>query len=372
MRFGRRKYFLFAAAVATFLLSSCSPIYVVQAGWEEARILWKRQLIDQVVADPNTDESLRKKLILVQDARKFAAEIGLKPEGSFTKYSQIDRDVLVWVLTGSSKVGLQPVTWWFPIVGSVPYKGFFEREDAEAAAKALQAKQFDIYLRPSAAFSTLGWFDDPLLSTTIRFDEISLANTVIHEILHNTIWIPNYVPFNESLANYIGTIGAIKFFQAREGDNGPNALEAVKRWHTEIDFAKFIANTTNELLQIYAPVQAEPPSPEDPAFAEIVKRRDEVLSRALETWVAEHEPNSPRGSKLNNAVILSHQAYLDRLWLFDEAYSYCDSFPAFLEAMQRVEKRAKSEKSDPYKELETEIAEMKRLKELANKPFSQG
>jgi len=372
MRSWRRKIFFAAGATATFLLSSCSPIYVVQAGWEEARILWKRQPIDEVVEDPATTPDIKKKLLLVQDARKFAASFGLKPKGSFTKFSQIDRDVLVWVLTGSSKIALQPVTWWFPIVGSVPYKGFFEREDAEAAAKALEKKELDVYLRPSAAFSTLGWFDDPLLSTTIRFDEISLANTVIHEILHNTIWVPDYVPFNESLANYVGTIGAIKFFQAREGDDGPNALEAVKRWHTEIDFAKFIANTTAELQQIYTPVQAEPPSPGEPAFEEIVKRRDAVLDRALEVWIQAHEPGSRRNSKLNNAVILSHQAYLDRLWLFDEAYSYCDSLPLFIEAMQRVEKRAKEGNTDPYTELEAEIVSLKKLRELANKPFSQG
>src|SRR5262249_54103375 len=157
--------------------------------------------------------AVARKLRLVLEARQFAAEsIGLRAKESFTTYSALDRDTLVLVLSGAYRDRLVPKTWWFPIVGSVPYKGFFDFNAARAAAKALGAEGFDVYLRPSAAFSTLGWFNDPLLSTSLRADSIDLVDTVIHELTHNTFYASDQAVFNESFANFVGARGSAWFY----------------------------------------------------------------------------------------------------------------------------------------------------------------
>jgi len=155
--------------------------YLLRAAWAEGKILAHRRAIADIVRDPATRPEIVAKLRLVLAARSFAADsIDLRAKQSFTTFSPLDRDTLVLVLSGAYPDRLAAYTWWFPIVGRVPYKGFFDFNGAKQAARDLAAKGFDVYLRPSPAFSTLGWFNDPLLSTSLRADTLDLANTVIH------------------------------------------------------------------------------------------------------------------------------------------------------------------------------------------------
>ena len=202
MRRGTR--LLLIAVVVAAAVAACSPGYLLRAAWEEGKILNRRRPISSIVADTATDWETREKLMLVLQARQFAADtLGLNAGKSYTLFSRVDSDTLVMVLSAAYKDRFQPHTWWFPIVGRVPYKGFFDFDDAEKARRKLEARGLDTYLRPSAAFSTLGWFNDPLLSTLLRYDHVSLANTVIHEIFHNTYFAPGQAVFNESLANFV-------------------------------------------------------------------------------------------------------------------------------------------------------------------------
>lgn len=346
-----------------FLLSSCSPFYVVQAGWEEARILWRREPIESLIQDGKTDPKLKEKLQLVLDARAFAKELGLKPEESFTQYSSIDRDVLVWVLSASSKVALRPVTWWFPIVGSIPYKGFFDKDDADKEVKTLDGRDLDTFLRPSAAFSTLGWFNDPLLSTTVRFDDLSLVNTVIHEILHNTLWIKNHAPFNETLANFVGTTGAAEFYTKRYGAESQQAKDATTRWKNEIEFSRFLDGVVNDLNAVYLK-EAEPiPSPSDPRYQEIIAKRNGIFEGAIRSWREKRGIPPEKEIKFNNAVIIANKIYLDRPWLFEELYELSDnSLEKFIVEIKAFAEETKKDKEDPYVSIQTHIAKLKERK----------
>src|SRR4029079_8139853 len=196
-RWGRIIAGLTGTAFIVFLLSP-TGCYLSRAGWEEAKILAGRRRIVRLVDDPSTDASTRARLQLVLQARGFAADsIKLRTGDSFTTYSHLERDTLVLVVSGAYRDRLEPYTWWFPIVGRVPYKGFFDFSAAQSLARDLERRGYDSYVRPSAPFSTLGWFNDPLLSTTLRLDSINLANTVIHEVTHNTFYKSGQAVFNE-------------------------------------------------------------------------------------------------------------------------------------------------------------------------------
>ena len=185
-----------------------------------------------MIADDETDAATRAKLQLVLAARSFAHDsVGLRTRESFTMYSKLRRDTLVLVLSGAYRDRLQRYTWWFPVVGRVPYKGYFDFEAAQHARERMASDGFDTSLRPASAFSTLGFFNDPILSTTLAGDSLELANTVIHELTHNTFYAPGQAVFNESFANFVGSRGAAWLFRSR---GSPAAAEqADARWEDQ-------------------------------------------------------------------------------------------------------------------------------------------
>ena len=353
-----RVFVLCVLAVGVMLgLSTCSPLYVVRAGWEEGKILWKREPIEKLVAKPETEAELKRKFQLVLDARQFAADNGLKPGESFTSYSDIGREVLIWVLSGSEKLAFRPATWWFPIVGRIPYKGFFDKDDGLKEAEKLKAKGFDFYLRTSPAFSTLGWFDDPLLSTTVNFDDAALVNTVLHEILHNTLWIPNHAEFNETLANVVGSVGAIEFFTVKLGAEHPTTQLAVKRWEEELEYAVFLRELIKELEQLYVKAKElddknRSESENSALRAELLQQREQLLEAGVSRWEERHPPAEPgqrRRAKFNNATILAQTTYLDRPELFARLYTSSGSSLANLVTrLKRLEEELRTNKEGPY------------------------
>jgi len=188
---------------------------------------------------------------LVLAARKYAADsLKLRVKDSFTTYSRLDTDTLVLLLSAAYRDTLKAYTWWFPIVGRVPYKGYFDFDKARRVAREMQRDGFDTYLRPADAFSTLGFFNDPLLSTTLKSDSLSLVNTVIHEVTHNTFYAPGQAPFNESFAMFVGARGSAAFFRSRGQEEAAQRIEA--RWEDDKLLARFWASVIASLDSAYA------------------------------------------------------------------------------------------------------------------------
>ncbi|MCU0626966.1 MAG: aminopeptidase, partial [Gemmatimonadaceae bacterium] len=224
--------------VAIAIAATRTGRYLVRAAWEEGRLLARRRPIAEMLADDAVPEATRAKLRVVLDARRFALDsLGLRAGGEFTTFSRLDRDTLVLVLSAAYRDSLAFRTWWFPVVGAVPYKGYFDFAAARRDSLRTDADGYDAVLRPASAFSTLGWFDDPLVPTTLALDSLSLAETVIHELVHTTYYAPGEAVFNESLANFAGTRGAERFFRARGQQRA--ADEVARRWRTELVLGAF-------------------------------------------------------------------------------------------------------------------------------------
>lgn len=302
------------AGYATAYLASEDVRYVSRAGIEETKILLGRVPITAVATDPARPEALRAAAGLVVGARDYARALGMDAGETYTTYSDVGRDTLLLVLTTSPKQCLCPVTWSFPIVGRIPYKGFFDPDKAAEAAATYRARGYDVFLRPSSAFSTLGWFNDPLLSTAVTSDSVELAALVFHEIAHNTIWIDGAVDFNESFAQWAGYRAAYRFFLAR-GDSAL-ALRATDRWHDERILGTYHDLLVGKLDSLYA---LELPLDSIMAGRRAIEQwgRDTLAApfgQALRTV----DPRRLGDRPINNAALLGVRLYRTGLDLFDE------------------------------------------------------
>ena len=308
-----------ALALVAYLVLAPTGRYLLRAGWEEGKILARRRPIGELVADPTTAPTLRAKLALVLAARAFARDsLGLETGESFTSFSRLDRDTLVLVLSGAYRDKLRSRTWWFPVVGRVPYKGYFDFGAARAAERELTAQGFDARLGAASAFSTLGWFNDPLLPTTLRADSLTVANTVIHELTHNTYYAPGGAVFNESFANFVGARGAERFFLAR-GQTAAARIVA-DRWEDEKVLGRFWASLYARVDSAFTALPGEEPA----QVAARIVARDTIYARARATLRDTIAPQlrtirigAVQRIRIDNAILMARRVYLTDLDAFD-------------------------------------------------------
>ncbi|MGU9956491.1 MAG: aminopeptidase [Arenicellales bacterium WSBS_2016_MAG_OTU3] len=208
---------LIAVALLAASLSACSTVsYYAQSISGQMEIIRKREPIDELINAQATKPSLKEKLKLVRDIRRFASEqLGLPDNKSYKTYTDIKRLHVVWNVFAAPELSISPVSWCFPIAGCVSYRGYFKHEDAISYEQKLKEENYDTFVGGVPAYSTLGWFDDPLLSTVIDYPEADLAGLIFHELAHQVLYVKDDTEFNESFATAVELEGVKRWFQSK-------------------------------------------------------------------------------------------------------------------------------------------------------------
>lgn len=210
------KILLIALVLAA--LVACETLgYYGQAARGQLAILWNRERISDLLADQDLPTELRQKLTTVLAIREFATEQLHLPSGdSYLSYVELEREHVVWNVFAAPEFSVDPVNWCYPIAGCVSYRGYFDEADAQRYASKLERDGYDVYTGGVDAYSTLGWFDDPLLSTVIKRRDYQLAALIFHELAHQLVYIPGDTTFNESFATAVEREGLRRWLSQQE------------------------------------------------------------------------------------------------------------------------------------------------------------
>jgi predicted aminopeptidase len=293
--------------------------------------------IDDVIADPATPAALRERLAWIHEVRAFASRLGLEVNDQYTRYVEWPGDRVVTTVVATPPGSLEPHEFWFPIVGNVPYKGFFDLARAEAEAERLRADDYDVCVVPVRAYSTLGWFEDPITGPMLRGGDGTLVETLLHELVHATAYLPSEADFNESVASFIGEEGSVRFFAETRG------AEAAKQERERIADNRKIAAAVlafrEEIESLYATDAPERARAETRAAAEI-RARGDLARLPLRTrdpkWVASQ-------MRLSDACLALARTYSADLDVYAaKLASLGGDLPAFIARLRKA-----SEAEDP-------------------------
>ncbi len=321
------------------LVGGKCAVYLIQAGCGQASILWNRQPIAEMLKDPALDPEVRRKLLLVEEVREFGrTRIGLKVEGTYTKMTKIDRSAVAYNVTASRELAFESRTWWFPIVGRVPYLGYFEKSRAEKLAAELASEGWDVRVQDVSAYSTLGWFNDPLISTQLKLSDTYLTELVLHESTHATLWFPGDVDFNESFASFVDERAAMQFFREKEGaDSEMNRRRTLRRTESA-ELRKMFHKAAEELDAAYRSRLTD--------NEKRVKKKDVIaeFQRNLMAHASDFKAINLRAvaeHDYNNADFLAHRRYESGSTYFEDEFRACEEkWDCFFQKMQEL--RAKS------------------------------
>ena len=295
---------------ATLAIAGCSTLgYYGQAAYGHLSLMAAAKPVDEWLADPATPDKLKQRLTSAQEIRRFASEkLALPDNKSFTTYADLHRPAALWNSFATPELSLNLKVWCYPLFGCAGYRGYYDLAEAKAFADDLRAQGYDVAVWPVPAYSTLGWFPDPLLNTFIDWPEAELARMIFHELAHQIVYVKDDTIFNESFATAVEQEGVRRWLAAA---NNPAAQAAWERNQTvRADFIALVRATRAELAAVYA-------GSEDDATKRAAKAR--VLDGARERyaqlkrdrWGGWGGYDRVFGAELNNAQIAALGAYND-------------------------------------------------------------
>jgi predicted aminopeptidase len=254
-------FFVLAIAAAAIIYSWSLITYGIAQGWGQLRVVIDARPVEEFLVDPTFPDSLKRKLKLIDEVRAYAIDsLGLKDTDNYkTLYDQKGQEIM-WVVTACEPFRLEPKKWSFPVVGTIPYKGYFNKEKALREAEGLKEEGYDVAIRNPGGWSTLGWFTDPILSGMLNRSEGDLASLIIHEMVHATLWVPDSVDFNENLASFIGDTASYDFLKWKYGSTSKEYTQYLHEDQDYRKFSRFILRAARHLDSVYQTMDETDPT----------------------------------------------------------------------------------------------------------------
>ena len=325
---------------ACFCLTGC---YVMNQALVQNSLLNSRKPVSEVIQAPETSKKVRKKLKFTQKVLRCAAEEGLNTQRAYDYFVAIDGDAVSYVVYGAEKLKLESVTWWFPVVGTVPYLGFFDPKKRDEEALDLVSQGYDVSKGSVGAFSSLGWFEDPIYSPMLRRSDASLAHLFLHELIHRSFWSQGSVRFNENLAEYCSLLLTEKFL-LKEGRKRDLVMFLARRSDRK-KYKIWLKDLKEALTDLYAKPLDEPTM-----LSEKAKVFRVFLSDRWPSFESKGYRNI-KNREWNNARVVSASLYSPDTERFAKAHS-CLPGSSVGEFLSRI-KEAEMEYDDAFEALDS-------------------
>ncbi|MDX1630020.1 MAG: aminopeptidase [Fulvivirga sp.] len=313
---------LFLLVVAVVVVVYFFPLikYGVGQATGQLKIIWHAQAIEDYVKSPDITDSVKAKIDFVKEVRRFAVDsLGLNDSDNYTTiYDQQGQPVL-WVVTGCKPFAFEAKEWKFPVLGSVPYKGFFSLEKAKKEMTLVEQKGYDAGIRTVGGWSTLGWFKDPILSNMLHRSHGDLANLIIHELVHATIFVRDSVEFNENLAAFIGDKGADLFMRNKYGRDSEIYRTYRKERLDEKKYIRHILNGVDTLEALYQSIG-------DHELSEKIRLKEALIEEIMQSADTLLLSNSDqlgiaKGFVPNNTYFMSFMRYRAKQELLEKIFA---------------------------------------------------
>ena len=310
--------------VAALTLSSC---YVTTQGYHLVSHQLSARPVERWLADDSLSEEEVELFSRVEEIREYArSTLELGAGRSYTTYLRVEGDHLVDVVSAAGELSFERKEWWFPFFGRFPYKGFYRRPPAERLARRLRDDGWDVMIRPVEAFSTLGYFRDPLISFMTDYDDARLSELIIHEMAHATLWVSSEAQFNEEFATFVGRTGARDYLTARHGADAPEVVALAAREADSARFRSDVLGLKERLEEFYRSIEGDAEQRRD----ELLARKAAIIEEYQVEFAARYEEVYRSDRFRFFADIAVNNAYLD---LFD---TYTGNLPRFEEFHRRV------------------------------------
>lgn len=337
MQIGWRYSLLLAIVISN---TACTHLaYYAQATQGQLDVIRSARPIDTWLADPGISKDLKQRLARTREIRQFASrELGLPDNGSYTRYADIKRPFVVWNVVATPELSMKPVQWCFPVAGCVDYRGYYNKQHAQRFAAELRAEGYEARVAGVPAYSTLGWFDDPVLSTFIVYPEAEVARMLFHELAHQVAYAPGDTPFNEAFATTVEGIGVTRWLDIHASEETRHHYQQFRA--RKQDFIKLLSTYRLQLEAVFASEVSDDDKREQKA-ALIAALQQDYQQIKQNKWQGYAGYDVWFNEPITNAHFVSIATYEALVPAFQSLFAQSGSLPKFYAEVKALAKQDK-------------------------------